>query len=79
MTSRQFACLASCVLSFKLVHMCKFGISEFWPKLTFLLEQKTKFVLIQKDISADPVLQNIEIYTSNIHQASMTKFCFIDA
>ena len=44
MISRQLACIAGCVQSFMLAQKCKIGISEFWPKLTFLLEYQVKFV-----------------------------------
>ena len=41
----QFACVAGCVQSFMLALKCRIGISEFWPKLTILLEHQIKFVL----------------------------------
>ena len=41
----QFACSAGCVQIFTLTQKCKIRISEFWPKLTFLLKKQTKFVV----------------------------------
>ena len=49
MNFRQFASLAGCVQSFMLTQKCIPRISEFWPKLTLLLEQLIKFVLISKN------------------------------
>ena len=45
MTFRQVACAAGYVQSFMLAQNCRIRISEFWSKLTFLLEQQIKFVL----------------------------------
>ena len=42
----QFACVGGCVQSLMLAQKFRIGMSEFWPILTFLLEQQTKFVLI---------------------------------
>ena len=44
MIFRQFASEACCVQSFMLAQKCKVEISEFWPKLTFLPGQQTKYV-----------------------------------
>ena len=46
MIFRQCALVTRCVQNFMLVPKCRIKITEFWPKLTFLLEQQTKFVFI---------------------------------
>ena len=45
MIFRHFACLVVCVQRFMLAQKCRIGISESWPKFTFLLLQQIKFVL----------------------------------
>ena len=39
---RQFACIVGCVQILMLAQKCRIRISEFWPRLTFLLEQQIK-------------------------------------
>ena len=42
----QFACVSGCVQCFTLAQKCRIGISEFWPKLTFLLKHQINFALV---------------------------------
>ena len=53
MIFRQLASIAGCVRSSMLAQKCRSRISEFWPRFTFQLELKIKFILITNSVALD--------------------------